>query len=125
MTRRPRWLPGDLIPRLAAPVAEKIDRSVGWDRLSTRTRSVALLGIRHRLREPHLYAARRPAPGAAAPASVGPRAGARTLDGSGTDPADPRMGALRTPFGRNAPPLEDRNGPPAQAVSDALLLRTE
>ena len=125
MNRRPRWLPGDLVPRLVAPVAEKVDRSVGWDRLSTRMGIVALLGIRHRLRERNLYDTRRPAPAAAAPASVGARAGARTLDGTGTDPADPCMGALRTPFGRNTPPLEDRDGPPAQAVSDALLLRTE
>jgi hypothetical protein len=127
MERRPWWLPGDFVPRLVAPLAEMVDRRVGWDRLTPRMGIVALLGIRHRLRARNLYDTRRRRPAPAAPASVvGERSGVRALDGAGTDPGIPALGTPREPFGRNAPPLEDdARGPSAREVSDALLTRQE
>jgi hypothetical protein len=126
MTERPRRLPSEFFSWVVAPVAEKVDRSVGWDRLTPRLAIAALLGIRHRLRARNLYDTRRvKPPPAGASAVTGERSGARTLDGTANDPVDQDMGAVGTPFGRNTPPLADTNGPPALDVSDALLTRDE
>jgi hypothetical protein len=119
--------PGDVLAGLVAPIAEKLDRVVGWDRLPRPVGFVALLGLRHRLRERNLYDTGR-APGQT-PGWREQRSDARTLDGSGTDPVDPWMGAAGTRFGRNAPPvLEDEvalGTPPALEVSRRLLTRDE
>jgi hypothetical protein len=110
---------------LVAPIAEKLDRVAGWDRLPRQVGIVALLGLRHRLRERNLYDTGR-APGQT-PGSREQRSDARTLDGTGNAPADPWMGAVGTRFGRNAPPVvEDaaaRGNPPAIEVSRKLLTR--
>ena len=100
--RKPRPLPGDVVAGLAAPIAEKLDRTAGWDRLPPRLAVLTLLGIRHRLRARNLYEVAADHDTAAPPADV---TAARALDGSGNDPAKPRMGAAKTPFGRNAPPV--------------------
>jgi hypothetical protein len=126
MTERPRRLPGELVSRALAPVAEKVDRSVGWDRLTPRLAIATLLGIRHRLRARNLYDTRRAPPAPAGRRTLPQaRSGARSIDGAGTDVDDPRMGAAHTPFGRNAPLLDDSRGPDALEVSEALLTRRE
>jgi hypothetical protein len=126
MTERPRRLPSELFSWAVAPVAEKVDRSVGWDGLTPRLAVAALLGIRHRLRARNLYDTRRiKPPPTGASAVPGERSGARTLDGTANDLADPLMGAVGTPFGRNTPPLADTSGPSALDVSEALLTRDE
>jgi heme peroxidase len=125
---RRAWPPlGDVLAGLVAPIAEKLDRVAGWDRLPRYLGIITLLGLRHRLRERNLYDT-----GRAPSQTEGPRGqrpAARTLDGSGNDPVDPWMGAVGTRFGRNAPPvLEDEvalGSPPALEVSRRLLTRDE
>jgi Animal haem peroxidase len=126
MTVRPRRQLGEFLGSVAAPIAEMVDRRFGWDKLTERVGVAALLGIRHRLRVRNLYDTRRvKRPPGEAPALPDERSGARTLDGRCNDPTDPDMGAVRTPFGRNAPPLADTEEPSALKVSEALLKRHE
>jgi Animal haem peroxidase len=114
--------------KMLAPFAEKADRSVGWDRLPPRLGIAALLGLRYRLRDRNLYDTRRPGPRRLPGTVAVGRAGVRTLDGTSNDPDDPQMGARLTPFGRNAPPEEERDGlytPHPLEVSERLLTRQE
>jgi hypothetical protein len=132
-TPRLRRLPGEVISGWAAPIAEKLDRSAGWDRLPLRLAIVSLMGIRQRLRARNLYDTRPARPPAAAGCETEnlseQRSGARTLDGRGNDPGDPAMGAAQSPFGRNAPPMIEDDGalytPHALEVSERLLTRHE
>jgi hypothetical protein len=129
MTRR---FSSEGLGNLVAPLAEKLDRTVGWDRLPTKLGMLVLLGLRQRLRQRNLYATESPPPPAgngataAAPAQLPP---ARTVDGSHTDPTDPRMGAAGTGFARNVPPLfedaETRNRPSPWDISEQLLARQD
>jgi hypothetical protein len=125
-SRRPL---GEVVAGLIAPVAEKLDRTAGWDRLPPKLGVATLLGLRHRLRERNLYDTGQTPAACEADRLAGPSGAVRTLDGSGNDPADPRMGAARTRFGRNAPPVaEDEvtfQRPDALEVSRQLLVRDE
>jgi hypothetical protein len=125
MTESPWRRPGELFSWVMAPVAEKVDRSVGWDRLTPRLAIATLLGIRHRLRARNLYATRHAPPPPAGRTLPRKRAAARSIDGTGTDVDDPEMGAAGTPFGRNAPRVPDARGPDPLEVSEALLTRRE
>ena len=123
-TGRPRRLLGDIASWMAAPIAEKLDRSAGWDRLPPRLALLTLLGLRHRLRERNLYDTRRGQP----PVVPGEYSAVRTLDGTGNDLTDDAMGAVGTPFGRNGPPVvEAEDGmlysPHPLEVSERLLTR--
>ena len=116
----------DGVLRVLAPLAEKVDRSAGWDRLPPKLGIFALLSLRQRLRDRNLYDTRRPVP-VRLPGNVAEeRSGMRRLDGSWNDARDPQMGARLTPFGRNAPPQDERAAPytpPAREVSEQLLTR--
>ena len=116
---------GELLSRVMAPVAEKLDRSVGWDRLTPRLAIATLLGIRYRLRARNLYGTREPSPPPGRRTLQVERAGARSIDGRGTDVDDPEMGAAGTPFARNTPELADTRGPKPLDVSEQLLTRTD
>jgi hypothetical protein len=114
--------------RLLAPLAEKVDRSAGWDRLPPKLGIAALLSLRQRLRDRNLYDTRRPVPRHPAGKVTEDRSGIRMLVGTRNDPCDPQMGARLTPFGRNAPPQEERGAlytPHPLEVSERLLTRQE
>ncbi|KWX19835.1 peroxidase [Mycolicibacterium wolinskyi] len=89
------------IAALAAWLAERLDRSVGWSRLPTVIGLGVLVGLRHQLRTANLYDS------GSVPADT-PRPGdylvARTRDGTYNDLANPQMGAIGCRFGRNVPP---------------------
>lgn len=89
------------IAALAAWLAERLDRSVGWSRLPTVIGLGVLVGLRHQLRTANLYDS------GSVPLDT-PRPGdylvARTRDGTYNDLANPRMGAIGCRFGRNVPP---------------------
>jgi hypothetical protein len=128
----PRRVSSDALGSLIAPLAEKLDRTVGWDRLPPKLGMLVLLGLRQRLRKRNLYDKESPAPSADHGATAASRAqlpAARTVDGSATDPCDPRMGAAGTGFARNAPPLfEDektRSRPSPWDISARLLARQD
>jgi hypothetical protein len=118
----------DRVLLLLAPLAEKVDRSAGWDRLPPKLGIAALLSLRKRLRDRNLYDTRRPLPGRPEGSIAEQRSGMRTLDGARNDPTDPQMGARLTPFGRNAPPEEERDSlytPHPLEVSERLLTRDD
>src|SRR4051795_733127 len=116
----PRREPSDILAGMVAPIADQLDRTVGWDRLPTKLGILTLLGLRHRLRRRKLYDTRRSNGSSAEVRSV------RALDGRNTDPDDSEMGAVGTPFGRNVPPVfEQSPGPVPEDVSKLLLKRTE
>lgn len=89
------------IAALAAWLAERLDRSVGWSRLPTVIGLGVLVGLRHQLRTANLYDS------GSVPVDT-PRPGdyliARTRDGTYNDLANPQMGAIGCRFGRNVPP---------------------
>ncbi|MHC9294892.1 peroxidase family protein [Mycobacterium sp. LTG2003] len=89
------------IAALAARLAERLDRSVGWSRLPTVIGLAVLVGLRHQLRAANLYDS------GSVPADI-PRPAdylvARTRDGSYNDLTNPQMGAVGCRFGRNVPP---------------------
>jgi heme peroxidase len=121
-----RRVSSESVGNLVAPLAEKLDRTVGWDRLPPKLGMLVLLGLRQRLRQRNLYGS--PPDGATAvpPARL---PAARTVDGSSTDPTDRRMGAAGTGFARNAPPLfedaERRSSPSPWEISRRLLARQD
>jgi hypothetical protein len=122
----PRRVSSETVGNLMAPLAEKLDRTVGWDRLPTKLAMLVLVGLRQRLRKRNLYDNGSPAP-LADHSATAPLPAARTVDGSATDPTDPRMGAAGTGFARNAPPLfedpETRMTPSPWDISAELLAR--
>lgn len=89
------------IAALAAWLAERLDRSVGWSRLPKVIGLGVLIGLRHQLRTANLYDS------GSVPADT-PRPAdclvARTRDGTYNDLANPQMGAIGCRFGRNVPP---------------------
>ena len=46
---KPRLLSSEGVGNLVAPLAEKLDRTVGWDRLPPKLGMLVLLGLRQRL----------------------------------------------------------------------------
>jgi hypothetical protein len=128
-TDKPRRFSSEGVGNLVAPLAEKLDRTVGWDRLPPNLGMLVLLGLRQRLRQRNLYEAESP-PRSAVSATAAPPAqlpDARTVDGSFTDPGDPRMGAVGAGFARNVPPVfedaEKFNRPCPWDISKHLLAR--
>jgi hypothetical protein len=125
----PRRLSSESVGNLVAPFAESLDRTVGWHRLPPKLGMLVLLGLRQRLRQRNLYDAESPPRQADGATAVPPEQlpEARTVDGSRTDPGDPRMGAAGTGFARNAPPVfEDAKrfeSPSPWLISDRLLAR--
>lgn len=85
--------------------AEKVDHSIGWDKMPPALGLVALVGIRNKLRAKNLYDTSS-APSIPLPETVPQDQQhllARTADGTFNDLSNPRMGAAGTRFGRNAP----------------------
>ena len=84
---------------------ERVDHSVGWDKLPTALGLLALVGIRNTLRKKNLYDTSY-APSIPIPPPV-PQderyLTARTADGTFNDLSQPMMGAAGTRFGRNFP----------------------
>jgi hypothetical protein len=125
-----------VLSKVAGPslswVAERLDGSFHWDRLPRPLGLLTLIGLRHRLRERNLYDPGLPehlgehrhngSGNSASPLE-------RSIDGSGTHPLHPLIGAAGTRFGRNAPivPEDDlaHSTPPPRVVSRALLQRRE
>jgi hypothetical protein len=119
---------GRLLRRVLSGAAGAIDRGVGWDRLPVPLGLVTLIGLRERLRERNLYDPI--ARGVSTPGDAAPLA--RTIDGSGNDPADPKMGMVGQVFGRNVPieeswpePDERLLSPSPREVSRTLMARRE
>jgi hypothetical protein len=119
-----------LLTSANAWLAERLDARFHWDRLPLPLGLVTLIGLRERLRERNLYdpgsrSSRAGAAGAGAPSSVL----ARPVDGSGTHPTEPAIGAVGTPFGRNAPIVPEADlaasTPKPEDVSAALFRRTK
>jgi Animal haem peroxidase len=90
---------GPLIRRFATV----LDRRFGWDRLPRPLGVLALVGLRDRLRRENLHDTETVHPLPDPDAAPERTHGARTLDGSFTDLASPRMGAIGARFGRNVP----------------------
>jgi hypothetical protein len=128
-TDKPRRLSSESVGNLVAPLAETLDRKVGWDRLPPHLGMLVLLGLRQRLRQRNLYDAASPPRQASSATAVPPGElpDARTVDGSRTDPDDARMGAAGTGFARNVPPVfedaEKLNRPSPSDISERLLAR--
>ena len=118
-----------IAPAVAA-LAQRLDRWVHWDRLPRPLGILALLGLRHSLRERNLYEPRPGPPGGGQPTERNPaRNGSppstRRIDGRDTHPSQPAMGAIGTSFGRNLPVAPRSDGPDPAIVSEALLKRRQ
>ena len=96
------------LERTWATLAQRIDRSIGWDSLPPLIGDLVLAGVRIRLRQTNLHDSwTLPSSGVRAPDVKDDRyLTARTADGTFNDLAMPLMGAANTRFGRNVP-LED------------------
>ena len=86
--------------------AEKVDHSIGWDKLPPALGLLVLSEIRKKLRAKNLYdTSSAPSLPTTALIPVNQRhLKARTADGTFNDLSNPRMGAAGTRFGRNFPP---------------------
>ncbi len=109
-----------------------LNRRVEWHRLPVRLGLLNLEAFRHELRLRNLLDTElREAPPSARPVPPGPppEAGlvARSIDGSGNDLSDPRMGSVGTAFGRNLPPVrhEDLSEEPNPVTVSRELLHRE
>lgn len=117
-------------------MATGIDRTIGWARLPVPLALPVLVGLRTALQSANLHAlgglpVADPAV-ASHPGADDPGRRARSVDGSGNDPADPAMGATGAVFGRNIPladafPENDLmlRTPNPRLVSERLLARRE
>ena len=107
------WLGGDgcealigapmvagLFRRWYGRATEVVDHLVGWDHLPVPLGLATLIGVRERLQEANLH---HPLPDDPDPHGAGSVSAVRTLDGTGNDVNDNRMGAKGTVFGRNVP----------------------
>jgi len=117
---------------LVATIAERLDRTFGWDNLPLPLGIMTLFGLRYRLRERNLYPldAGLPPPSAQAliQARLPTNAYCRARDGRFNDFEAPEMGAACTRFGRNSPPVPDAgypDGPSPEDVSETLLARRD
>src|SRR4051794_3633667 len=110
-----------MLLKLWMPIAERLDRWVGWARLPYLLGLATLVGLRGRLRERNLIDTGVPTVG---DPSAGPIE-ARRPDGYFNDLLQPGMGGLDAPFGRNAPARPDppERSPAARAVSETLFTR--
>jgi hypothetical protein len=105
-----------------------LDRRYGWQRLPFPLAIVTLIGLRMSLRRQNLYDTTGVTVGWGPELSLSPtRSKVRSVDGSGTDPNHPEMGAAGTRFGRNVPPsatyTQRVDDPNPRTVSEKLLRR--
>ncbi|MET0939008.1 MAG: peroxidase family protein [Gaiellaceae bacterium] len=91
--------------RIFDALAAHLDRTRGWDKLSTPLGLAVLIGVRNKLRQRNLYDTNSAPTVDATP--VPPLEArfltARSADGSHNDLADPAMGRAGSRFGRNVP----------------------
>jgi hypothetical protein len=98
-----------------ARLAQKIDQTVGWDRLPRLAGLVVLIGLRHQLRALNLYDTGTGRVPCADRLPANYRT-ARTRDGSHNALDQPRMGAVGARFGRNVPLEHARPEPPQRLL---------
>ena len=113
-----------MLAKALMPLAERLDRKFGWQRLPYYVGLATLIGLRERLRQNNLYSTG--VPGVDRPQPPGARE-ARQTDGSFNDLSQPGMGTAGAPFGRNGPALPDPDplgAPRPRDISDALMDRT-
>ena len=113
-----------MLAKALMPLAEKLDRKFGWQRLPYYVGLATLIGLRERLRQNNLYSTG--VPGVERPQPPGAREARRT-DGSFNDLSQPGMGTAGAPFGRNGPAFPDPDplgAPRPRDISDALMDRT-
>ena len=113
-----------MLAKALMPLAEKLDRKFGWQRLPYSVGLATLIGLRERLRQNNLYSTGVPA--VERPQPPGAREARRT-DGSFNDLSQPGMGTAGAPFGRNGPAFPDPDplgAPRPRDISDALMDRT-
>src|SRR6478735_7752758 len=104
-------------------LAEWFDRRFGWGRLPYPLGLATLVGLRTRLRERNLYDTGVPVLDDLDPGDTTER----RPDGYFNDLAQPGMGGIDAPFGRNAPSLpgDPERSPTAREVSEGLFTRHE
>jgi Animal haem peroxidase len=95
------------LSKVFTDLTEALDKSIGWSRLPKTLGIVALVGLRHRLRERNLHDTGGPADEPAGSGDIPPSAGnyltARTINGTYNDLGHPLMGGVGSRFGRNIP----------------------
>lgn len=91
------------VTRLAVGAAEALDRRIGWFRLPPPLGLAVLVGLRSRLRAQNLFDTGGHPGDPLPPDEAGEHRGARTVDGTYNNPADPRTGSVGCRFGRNFP----------------------
>ena len=111
---------------------EKVDHTVGWDKLPTPLGLVTLIGIRNTLREQNLYDTTPARSALPTPPAPGRYLDVRTGDGTYNDLQCLVMGSAGTRFGRNVPLRDtwresdpDVLHPSPREVSLSLLTREE
>jgi Animal haem peroxidase len=112
-----------MLAKALMPLAERLDRRFGWQRLPYYVGLATLVGLRERLRQRNLYSTG--VPGVSSPEPPTART-ARQTDGSFNDLSAPGMGIAGAPFGRNGPSLPDPDplgAPHPIEISDALMHR--
>ena len=112
-----------MLAKALMPLAERLDRKFGWHRLPYYVGLATLVGLRERLRQRNLYDTGVPVVSDPEPAAARKE---RLPEGTFNDLAQPGMGSIRAPFGRNAPALPDPDplgAPHPREVSDALMAR--
>ena len=119
-----------LLTRGFIRLTSALDRRRGWNHLPKPLAMLTLIGVRMRLRRENLFdtTGARIAWGPELP-PPGPRSLVRSVDGTGTDPVHPEMGAAGTRFGHNVPLADtyakDVLEPNPRLVSTELLARRE
>jgi Animal haem peroxidase len=110
-------------------VTTRLDQRFSWDKLPKPIAILVLVGLRMSLRRQNLYDTTDVVVGWGPELSFPPdRSMVRSVDGSGTDPIRPQMGASETRFGRNVPigdtrPPRDVLTPNPRVISNELLAR--
>jgi hypothetical protein len=122
---RPPWRPW-------IPLANLVDRRVGWHRLPWPLGLAMVVALRHQLRRDNLYDPSTVVPSLPrSPVTIGAtHLTARSADGALNDLSRPAMGSAGTRFGRNVPPGDTYPGsdeevlsPNPRVVSRELLTR--
>ncbi|MDA0178707.1 hypothetical protein OJ997_00245 [Solirubrobacter phytolaccae] len=114
-----------MLAKALMPLAERLQRRFGWQRLPYYLGLATLVGLRERLRERNLYDTGVPAVTDAMPPVAREE---RLTDGTFNDLETPGMGSITAPFGRNGPSLPDPDplgAPHPREISDALMVRRD
>lgn len=112
-----------MLAKALMPLAEKLDRRFGWQKLPYYVGLATLVGLRERLRQRNLYDTGVPEVPDPEPAAAREE---RLPDGTYNDLGSPGMGSVTAPFGRNGPALPDPDplaAPHPREISDALMAR--